>query len=200
MAIVKQNCQIILASGSAARKQIMTDLAFDFTAISPDFDEEVEKLTIKDLSISKQALHLAKGKALSISKKHPKALVIGSDQICQLKERAIDKSKNRQDAINQLKILQGQTHFQNNAVCLYRGADLLFENCSIAALTMRHLSDEKIINYVDAEKSWGCAGSYKFESLGRHLFSVVKGSDSSIVGMDMVPLLGFFHQNQFISL
>ncbi|MES2677274.1 MAG: nucleoside triphosphate pyrophosphatase [Pseudomonadota bacterium] len=200
MAKIKQNCHIVLASSSLARKKILSDLGVDFEIISPNFDEEKAKPKIKHLKIKKQAMYLAQQKALSISVLHPNSLVIGSDQICEIENLAIDKSKNRSDAIRQLKILQGKTHIQNNAVCLYQGKKLLFKNSSTAKLTIRNLTDKEIANYVDLDKSWGCAGSYKFESFGRHLFSKVEGADHSIIGMNILPLLNFLHQQKLISL
>ncbi|MFT6077616.1 MAG: septum formation protein [Myxococcota bacterium] len=197
---IKQNCQIILASSSKARKQILENLGFDFQIIRPEFDEEKAKPSIKNLSISAQAMYLAKHKALSISISNPNSLSIGSDQICELSGMAIDKSKDREDAINQLKMLQGKTHIQNNAVCLYQGKKLLFKHSSKAKLTMRNLSDKEIETYVDLDQSWSCAGSYKFESFGKHLFEKVQGADNSIVGMNILPLLNFLHTQKLISI
>ncbi|MFT6346681.1 MAG: septum formation protein [Myxococcota bacterium] len=197
---IKQNCQIILASSSKARKQILEDIGLEFQIINPDFDEEAAKPSIQNLSIASQAMYLAKQKALSISVSRPNYLTIGSDQICELEGMAIDKSKDRNDAISQLKALQGKTHTQNNAVCLYRGKKLLFKNSSKAKLTVRNLSDKEIETYVDLDQSWGCAGSYKFESFGKHLFEKVQGSDNSIVGMNILPLLNFLHQQKLISI
>ncbi len=198
--LIKQNCHIILASSSLARKKILSDLGLKFDIISPNFDEEKAKPKIKHLTIQQQAIYLAKQKALSVSVLHPNSLVIGSDQICELEKRAIDKSRNRSDAIKQIKSLQGKTHIQNNAVCLYQGTKLLFKKSSKAKLTIRNLSDKEIANYVDLDKSWGCAGSYKFESLGKHLFAKVSGCDDSIVGMNILPLINFLHKQQLISL
>lgn len=197
---IKQNCQIILASSSRARKQILKDLGLEFQIISPDFDEEAAKPSIQNLSIAAQAMYLAKQKALSISASNPNSLTIGSDQICEIEGMAIDKSKDRDDAISQLKRLQGKTHIQNNAVCLYQGSKLLFKNSSKAKLTVRNLNDQEIESYVDLDKSWGCAGSYKFESFGKHLFEKVQGADNSIIGMNILPLLNFLHQKKLISL
>ncbi len=197
---ITQNCHIILASSSAPRRKILENLGLEFQVISPSFDEEAAKPSIKHLSIKDQAMFLAKQKALSVSIHHPDSLVIGSDQICELEGKPIDKSKDRKDAISQIKFLQGKTHIQNNAVCIYKGSKLLFKNSSNAKLTMRELSDINIVNYVDLDQSWGCAGSYKFESLGKHLFSKVQGSDNSIIGMNILPLLNFLHKQQLISL
>ena len=197
---IKQNCHIILASSSDARKKILLDLGLNFTVISPKFDEELAKPKIKNLTIKNQAMYLAKHKALSISVCYPDAYVIGSDQICEIEGLAIDKSKNRDEAIKQIELLSGKTHIQNNAVCLYQNKKLLFKNSSKAKLTMRNLKEKEIANYVDFDQSWGCAGSYKFESFAKHLFVKVSGCDNSIVGINVLPLINFLHQQQLISL
>lgn len=200
MVKIKQNCHIILASSSSARKKILSDLGLDFKILSPEFDEENAKQNIQNLSIKQQALYLARHKALSISISHPKYLVIGSDQICSIDNIVVDKSKNRKQAITQLAMLSGKTHIQNNATCLYQEKNLLYKNFSKAKLTMRNLSDKEIANYVDMDKPWGCAGSYKFESLGKHLFSRVEGCDNTIIGMDILPIINFLYQQKLISL
>jgi septum formation protein len=200
MVKIKQNCQIILASNSIPRKKILSDLGLIFEVISPKFDEESAKKDIQNLSIENQALYLAKQKALSISKDYPDFLVIGSDQICELNKKPIDKSLNKTSAISQLKMMRGKTHYQNNAACIYQGKKLIFKNYSKAKLTVRNLSDKEIANYVQIDKSWGCAGSYKFESLGKHLFSKVQGCDNAIVGIDILPIINFLHQQKLISL
>ena len=198
--LIKQNCHIILASSSVARKRIMANLGLEFKVISPNFDEETAKSQIKNLSIKEQAIYLAQHKALSISNKYPESLTIGSDQICEVEGLAINKSNNINEAIEQLKFLRNKTHIQNNAICLYQNTTLLFKHSSQASLTIRNLSDTEIINYVNLDRSWGCSGSYKFESLGKHLFSKVKGCDDSIIGMNILPLLNFLHQQKFIAL
>ena len=143
---IKQNCHIILASNSLARKRLLSDLGLEFEIISPCFDEAVAKPQIRHLQVKEQAIYLAKQKALSISLNYPDSITIGSDQICSIDGLVIDKSKNVSEAVAQLKLLRGKTHIQNNAVCLYRGKKLLFKNFSKAILTLRDLSDEQIVN------------------------------------------------------
>lgn len=193
---IKQQHNIILASSSAIRKKILSDLGFKFDAVKPDFDEEQAKEKIRHFSIKKQALFLAKNKALSISKKYPDALVIGSDQICQLGKSSISKSNNQKEAVEQLKKMNGKIHYQNNAVCLYFNGKEIFSHFEKAKLKMRKLSSDEIQTYVKIDESWGCAGSYKFESLGRHLFDKVDGNYEAILGMSIQPLLSFLYRKQ----
>jgi septum formation protein len=197
---IKQNTSLILASSSPVRKQILVGLGLEFKVIEPDFDEEKAKTKINHLSIKERAIYLAAHKALSISIKYPKALVIGSDQICQLGKSAISKSKNQEQAILQLKKLSGKIHYQNNATCLYFGKKQLACNFDKAKLTMRKLSDPEIESYVNADKSWNCAGSYKLESLGKHLFTEIKGNQDCILGMSFQPILSYLYQKKLIEI
>lgn len=195
-----QNRPLILASSSPVRKKILTDLGLKFEVISPDFDEEKAKTKIQHLSIKDRAIYLASHKALSISVKYPESLVIGSDQICQLGKYAISKSKNQSEAILQLKRLSGKIHYQNNATCLYQGEKQLAYNFDRAKLKMRKLNDHEIESYVKEDKSWHCAGSYKLESAGKHLFAEIKGNQDCILGMSFSPILSYLYQKELISI
>lgn len=200
MAKIKQNHPIILASTSKARESILRDLGLDFTIIAPDFDEEEQKSHILHLSIEKRALFLAQGKALSVSLQYKDSLVIGSDQICQLGDDVISKPKNRDEAINQLKRMRGKTHYQNNGVALFLNGQDIYSYTQIAKMEMRDLTDLEIESYVDLDNPIGCAGSYKIESLGRHLFSNIEGDISCISGIAVQPLLRFLYKVRFLTL
>jgi septum formation protein len=196
----KQNIHLILASASPVRKKMLAAMKLDFEVIKPDFDEEAAQKTIGHLTIRDQAIYLAKHKALSISVKFPKSLVIGSDQICQLNKKALWKSTTPDQAISQLKKLSAKSHYQNNATVLYQGNKALLTHFERAKLKMRKLNAEEIIAYVNTDQSWNCAGSYKIESLGKHLFAEIKGNQDCILGLALQPLLNFLHSNNFISL
>lgn len=65
---------------------------------------------------------------------------------------------------------------------------------------MRNLTHQEIVNYVNLDQPIGCAGSYKYESLGKHLFENVKGDYFAILGLSIQPLINFFHQQKIINL
>ena len=197
MSLVDQNFEIILASTSKVRKEILEAVGLEFLTISPDFDEEEAKKTL-NLKSPELALALAKGKALSISKKHPNSYVIGSDQVCEFEGMEVSKSRDISDVKNQLKKFNNKIHFQNNAVIVAFDNQVIFENSSLVKLKMRDLSDDEIIKYADFDQPIGCAGSYKYESLGKHLFEEVEGDYYSVLGLSIQPLLSFFHKQNII--
>lgn len=180
---------IILASTSFIRKKILQDFNIQFHSITPEFDEDSAKIKIKDLDIYTQVNFLAQNKALSIAKLYPNSVVIGADQICQLDDIIISKSKNREDAIEQLKKLNGKKHIQNNSIFIYHNNKIIASHYEIAILDMKNLSQQEIIDYVDLDQSWGSAGSYKFEENGHKLFNKVIGRKNCILGFAIDNML-----------
>jgi septum formation protein len=190
---------LILASTSKIRQKILDEVSLKFEIVTPDFDEEKAKKNLK-LSPKKLAIFFAEQKALSISKKMRDVHVIGSDQVCEFEEKEIPKSKNSAEALKQLKKFNGKIHFQNNAVAVALDGKIIFKNFSRVKLKMRKMSITEIENYVKIDRPWGCAGSYKYEALGKHLFEKISGDYYAILGLAIQPLLAFFHRKKLISI
>lgn len=191
--------KIILASTSAVRQQILQSVQLPFVAVAPNVDEDKLK---KQLNIScplKLALELAKAKALSIAKQHPDAYIIGADQVCALGDSFLNKAKTQQEAVLQLNALSGKTHTQNNGFAVVHQHKLVFSHSAKVSLTMQKLSLVSIKKYVESDNPVGCAGSYKYESLGKHLFSRVNGNYYAVLGLNIQPLLNFFYTAKIIT-
>ncbi len=191
--------RLILASTSSVRKKILTENHLNFEVIAPLYDEDSEKLKLPKMLPQQLAIFLAKQKALSVSKAHPSSYVIGSDQVCEIRGKEISKSKNREEAIAQLSIFSGRVHHQNNAVAVACGGKIIFENFSRVELKMRKLSNSEIESYVDLDRPWGCAGSYKYESLGKHLFERIDGDYFSVLGLSIQPLISFLYKRKLVT-
>jgi septum formation protein len=197
--LIVSHKKIILASTSKIRQQLMVESGLDFTIQKPFFDEDQEKSKYSNLKPQDLSIFLAKEKALSVSRKFPECFVIGSDQACEFEGYEISKSKNRQEAISQLQKFSGKIHFQNNASVIAFNSQIIFENFSQVRLQMHDLNLSQIEKYVDQDQSWGCAGSYKYESFGKCLFAEVKGDYFAILGLAIQPLLSFLYQQKIIS-
>lgn len=197
-----KNCHdypLILASTSKIRQEILTSCGLDFKSHPPLFDEEKSKENTK-LNPPKLAIFLAKQKALSLSDKYPNSYIIGSDQTCEFEKKAISKSNNAEQAIAQLKKFSGKEHIQNNGVAIAFGGKIIFSKLTKSKLQMRKISLKEIENYVKIDQPWGCAGSYKYESLGKHLFAKVSGDYYTILGLAIQPLITFLHDNKIIKI
>lgn len=197
--LIKHNCNLILASTSKIRKKILEEVGLSFEVMAPLFDEEKGKKKVK-VTPQKLAVYLAEQKALSISKKFPDAYVIGSDQVCEFNGKEISKSNNANEALNQLKKFNGQEHYQNNGVAIAFGGKIIFKKFSRVKLQMRELTAQEIASYVKQDRPWGCAGSYKYESLGKHLFAKISGDYYSVLGLAIQPLLLFLHAKKLIKI
>ncbi len=197
--LIDHNCHLILASTSKIRKKILEEVGLKFEVMAPLFDEDAGKKKVK-LSPQKLAVYLAEQKALSISEKFPDAYVIGSDQVCEFEEKEISKSNNAVEALSQLKKFNGKIHYQNNAVAVALNGKIIFKKFSRVKLTMRKMTTSEIESYVNCDQPWGCAGSYKYESLGKHLFEKISGDYYSVLGLAIQPLLNFFHQKKLLKI
>lgn len=197
--LVKHNCRLILASTSKIRKKILEEVGLSFEVMAPLFDEDAGKKTVK-LTPQKLAVYLAEQKALSISKEFPDAYVIGSDQVCEFEGKEISKSNNADEALKQLKKFNGKEHYQNNGVAVAFNGKIIFKKFSRVKLQMRKMVEQEIVSYVNQDQPWGCAGSYKYESLGKHLFAKISGDYYSVLGLAIQPLLLFFYTKKLIEI
>ena len=197
--LIKNNYPIILASTSKVRNEILKSCNLDFEVMAPLYDEDGEKQFLPKMSPKKMAIFLASKKALSISEKHRESFVIGADQVCEFMKKDISKSQNINEAIKQLTKFNGRNHYQNNGMVVAHNGKIIFTNFARVRLKMRKLSSQQIIDYVNFDQSFGCAGSYKYEALGKHLFERVEGDYYAILGLAIQPLLNFLHSKKIIN-
>lgn len=181
--------QIILASGSSIRRQMLQDAGVNFTVVKPLCDEDSLKNELAHLPTQQLAIELAKAKAASVSVVYPDALVIGSDQICLCDGVIINKSTDEISAFDSLRFLSGKTHQQINGTCVYQNNTLISQHNAIAEICVKNLSDSEILEYIKADNPIGCAGSYKFESKGKNLFSKITGETETILGFGLNSVL-----------
>lgn len=191
---------IILASGSTIRQQMLKSCGLTFSVEPSGVDEEALSTTCRHMGVAEHALTLARAKALSVAATHPEAYVIGADQICCLGETIFSKPGSFDAAEAQLAQLQGTTHQQHVGCVIAHNGRIVWEVAAAASLTMRALSAEEIHAYIGADAPLNACGSYKFESLGRHLFSAVEGDHDVVKGLPLLPLLSALHTLKIISL
>ena len=191
---------IILASGSESRKQMLEEAGIVFDVIVSETDEDLIKKKIASLPYSEQVIHLAKAKAETVSRQNPESIVIGGDQMCALSDKLLHKPGNKEKAIESLKLLSNQKHYQHSGVCIFKNQSCIWQYSETVELKMHSLTETEIINYVEMENPINAAGSYKFESLGCNLFSYVNGSSHTVRGMPLIPLLNALRELNIISL
>ena len=186
------NESFILASGSEIRKQILSDHGLNFIVQTSEIDEEELKEKYKDLPFEERAKKLALAKAEKVSEANPNKYVLGADQMCVFNNTVLNKPGNEENAVNSLKLLSGDTHYQYSGIAICLNGESLWSFCDTATLTMKDLTDKEIRSYVNKDEPYQCAGSYKYESHGSGLFSEVKGSTYTIQGLALTSLLKAF--------
>lgn len=192
---INNQTQIILASSSQTRKDLMNRLRLDYLCISPDIDESPQGENHAD----DLAKRLAFEKAQVISQAHPNAIVIGSDQVA-WREHApqdfIGKPLTVENAIAQLQLNSGKNVFFSTALSVQHLASG-FEQTLVEHyhVKFRDLTLDEIQRYVELDDPLHCAGSFKCESLGITLFEQMIGKDqTTLMGMPMIQLCGILRK------
>ena len=187
--------QIILASGSQARKDMLRNAGVDFQAIAAQIDEKaiIKQHLTANFDICSITTHLATDKALRVSSEKPDQLVIGSDQTLEFDGKILSKANSIEEAKEKLKRLRGKTHKLHSAVSIVENETVIFSHSDHASLTMHDFDDVFLDHYMkkDPDALTSCVGGYKIEGAGAWLFSSVKGDLFTIMGMPLLPLISF---------
>ena len=190
--------ELVLASQSASRRAMLDAAGVGYTAIPAHVDEAAVKQALLGEGQSARAIAdaLAELKAVSISLRSPNALVIGSDSIIAVGNMLYDKPVSRDDAAAHLGAFSGNELTLSSAVVVAEGGRPVWRHVEQARLAVRPISAAFISAYLDAE--WpaiaGCVGCFRIEGPGVQLFSRIRGDHFTIMGMPLVPLLGYLRQ------
>jgi septum formation protein len=191
---------LILASQSHARRTLLANAGIEFEAIPAEIDERAVQRASGILTPDGIAALLAREKALSVSVGHPNRFVVGSDQTLALGARLFSKPAGRVPAKEQLSALAGHRHELHSAVAVVSDGQILFEEVAVARMTMRRLNEADIDTYLDAagEAVTSSVGAYQLEGLGIHLFEHIEGDHFTILGLPLLPLLGFLRSAKLL--
>jgi septum formation protein len=197
--------ELILASASEGRAAILRQAGIAFTQQPAAIDEralEREAVTPRDgLAGARLAGLLAAAKAERVSALNPNALVIGADQVMECGGTILHKPGTIEGAKTQLRRLRRKSHRLSTALCVAYGGRAVWSHRDEAELKMRDFSDEFLDRYCRAEgeamlQSVGC---YRIEGLGIQLFSDIQGDHFTIIGLPLLPLLGYLRHRGCIA-
>ncbi|BBF86464.1 Maf/YceF/YhdE family protein [Aquitalea magnusonii] len=184
--------QIILASTSRYRQEIIARLGLPFTAVPPVCDET----PLPGESALDTAVRLARSKAQSLAADYPNALIIGSDQVALLDGQQIGKPGSFENGVAMLQWMSGRTVVFHSALALYNTASgRLQETVGITRVTLRQLTEQQIRNYLTREPdALHCAGSAKSEGLGGALLEKVESDDpNALIGVPLFQLISMLN-------
>jgi septum formation protein len=192
---------LILASQSSARKLLLANAGLEFKAVTADIDERGIQAASELSNPREIALLLAREKAKAVCARHPGSYVIGADQTLALGNRLFNKPAGRDQAMAQLRDLAGNSHELNSAVAVAHDGKIVFEDVSIARMTMRAMTEGELSAYLDAagDAVTTSVGAYQLEGLGVHLFERIEGDHFTILGLPLLPLLAFLRRERLVA-
>ncbi len=190
--------KLLLASKSAARRRMLEAAGVPFDTVEAELDEEAAKAGLWGAGFDARGVaeELAQLKALS-AEASATDLVLGSDQILERDDGTLlGKPASRDEARRQLLSLSGSTHRLHSAAVVAEGGESVWWGCESVELTMRALGDDFLEDYLDREYEhvrWS-VGGYRIEGPGAQLFDRIEGSHFAILGMPLIPLLGYLRE------
>ena len=178
--------QIILASTSRYRRELLTRLGLPFEVATPQVDETA----LPAEPPQDTACRLAQAKAGAVAVRFPQAIVIGSDQVAVLEGSALGKPGNHANAVRQLRAMRGRVVIFHTALCLSHYASGRSETRVVPFyVRFRDYSDAQIERYLQREQPYDCAGSARCEGLGIALIAEMRGSDpNALIGLPLIAL------------
>ena len=181
--------KVILASSSKFRRQLLDKLNISFKCISPDIDEkrlnnEAVKDYVKRLSIEK---------ASKIACSNQKSIIIGSDEVADLKGRIIGKPITKKNAKKQLKMLSGNKVVFRTGLCVLNSeTGKYYASVNNYNIFFKDLNDSIINKYLESDDVLKCAASIRIEGLAINLVRKMNGVDpSSIMGLPLIKLIDY---------
>ena len=170
---------LILASNSPRRKEILNHAGYNFKIIPSNYDEK-----FKNSNYSKEKIeNCAKEKALNVAKSN-NGIIIAADTVVVLDNIILGKPKNKDNAINMLLNLSNRTHFVATSICLiYK--DKILKDTDITYVTFRKLNKTEIIKYIEEKNPLDKAGSYGIQDEGFDFAVNIKGETDNVIGFPL---------------
>ena len=178
---------IILASKSKVRKKILDENNILNEVRPSNVDEDIVKLSLLKEKASPEMIskNLAELKANKVSSKYADNLVLGADSVIDFDGELISKPKDRKEALEILKKLNGKKHHLISSVCISKNGSMVWNHTDKALLTMKKMSEEELKKYLVkiSDEALYAYNVYQIEGEGRDLFSSIDGNENTIMGL-----------------
>jgi len=194
MSSTNSGLQLILASTSRYRKDLLSRLGIAFeTAAS-----EVDETPLNTEQPTDTARRLALAKAQAVRARFPGALIIGSDQVAVCNGVRLDKPMMHAVAVQQLRHVSGRSVTFHSAVVLLNARSGRIQSRLVpTTVKFRRLDDAEIERYLRREPAYDCAGSAKAEGLGISLAeSIESGDPTALIGLPLIALLSMLREEE----
>lgn len=171
---------IILASASPRRKEILENVNVKFTVVSSDINEVI----LEDEPPKDTVMRLAFEKCMDVAKQYEDALVIGADTIVVLDNKVLGKPKDEKNAYEMIKALSNKKHQVITGISLINlSLDKKVIDYVVSEVTFKKLSDDMIKDYIKTKESLDKAGAYGIQGYGGLLVESISGDYFNIVGL-----------------
>ena len=178
---------VILASKSKVRKEILNNNNINCEVIPSNIDEDIFKESLIREKASPEIIskNLSELKANKISNKKPNAIVIGADSVIDLEGEIISKPKSRDEALKILKKLNNKTHYLISSVCISRNGSMIWNYTEKAKLVMKNFAENDLKDYLNriSDENLYAYNVYQIEGLGKSLFLKIEGDKDTIMGL-----------------
>ncbi len=178
---------VILASKSKVRKEILNNNNINCEVIPSNIDEDIfkESLIKEKASPEDISKNLSELKANKISNKKPNAIVIGADSVIDLEGKIISKPRSREEALEILKKLNNKTHYLISSVCISRNGNMIWNYTEKAKLVMKNFTEKDLKDYLNkiSDENLYAYNVYQIEGLGKSLFLKIEGDKDTIMGL-----------------
>ena len=188
MKIINTN-QLILASKSPRRKELLACAGISFSIVHSTFDESSIPLSSPETYVKR----IAEGKAKEVSLLHPDNWVLGADTIVLIDNKILEKPKSEAEAFKMLKLLSGNVHevLTGYFICCKMKSHSFSETIITTEVIFKDLDDEEIQWYIQTKEPFGKAGAYAIQGLGSRFVKSIKGSYSNVVGLPVYEVVEF---------
>ena len=194
------NSKVVLASKSSARRRMLEEAGIAFKADAAEIDEsriaaELQTESMNPLSI---AAAIALEKARAVSRRHPGARTIGSDQVLEFEGRSYGKCGSKSELASFLRMLSGRRHLLHSAAAVCVDGEPVWRHAGTAAVEMNSLSDAAIAASIDrlGQEALDNAGGYKAEDDKECLISRIDGDMNVVLGMPLTELLDYLRERR----
>lgn len=191
---------IILASKSKVRREILEKNNIKCKVITSNIDEEPIKKSLINEGASPELIskNLAEVKAVKVSSQNENQMVLGADSVIDLQNTIISKPKDRAEALEILKKLNGRKHYLISSVSIAKNGSMIWNHTDRAELTMKEFKENELKEYLSkiSDEKLFAYNVYQIEDKGRSLFAKIDGDENTIMGLPIDKIKEYLRKHE----
>lgn len=177
---MKKDVELILASGSPRRKELLTLTGLPFIIDAPEVDEHT------DLGARDAVLELSRRKALAAAALHPGKVVLGSDTLVAIDDEPLGKPVDEEDAFHMLRRLSGRWHQVYTGVTCVAADGSIYSGVDASNVLFADMTDDEIRTYIATGEPMDKAGAYALQGIAGMWIEAVEGTPSGVIGLPVM--------------